>query len=317
MSAQLAGILSNSDGVALNSLQEIVTFFDSADETHMNLLGLLMNKVLQLNEVINTFLDPDMPALDAVLQSYYDANLCITSLTASGADGTSMASVLGDGIPHSGSSEAHAFFLSGSFTISYDLTQRITVDVDGNKTARGWDYVTNDLSIALQVAAGADAATAGTTWDAALAAAGGPGSEEAAFVSIHTTGSVATMQGVISSVYGFVPADLTKVPLLYADPENYVLEVGQYGDFPHFKGSEVSYESFVGWSLSYCTVAGDLSTKYSSILYGAQSGNTLNIATELNTSGVAQATEWPVSGNSITGEREGTPISDITALVSA
>lgn len=315
LQGQINSVLNNSDGVALNSLQEIVTHFDGNDDTHMNLLGLLMNKVLQINTVLDTALSPDLPALDAVLQAHFDANLCLTSLAGSGADGSSLTNVLGDGEGHTSSTHSMSYFLNQAFSICYDLTQRVIFE-DGVAVLKDFDYIAGDLWISGKVSDGThpDYATGQTAWDALVAVAG---DAQTAYQNDIGVSADLALKGLISTYYGFLPTDLTSVCLPYNDPQHYCLTVGQYGERPLYKGNEVTYEPFMGWSLDYCTVAGDASTKYSSIMSGSQAGNTLTISSMADGSGAVKALEFPVSGNALTGERYGVFISDMTQLTTA
>lgn len=308
LQTQVTALLSNSDGVALNSLQEVVDYFNSGDNSHDYLLGLLISTVLSQHNVLNTLLEPDFGALTAPLQTFYDQNVNLTSLSATGADGTSMDSTLS-------MNDLKSFLSGNNFVISYDLTRRITIDpATGAKTLRDWDWVTEDLFIASSVAQGLTSAQAQGAWAAALAANGND--VQVTFTNTVGMSSTIAMKMAIQAVYGFTPGDLTKVPLTYADPQNYMLEVYMQGAKPFFGGAEVSYEDEIGWALSYCSTPGDVSTKLSTILSGTQSGNTLTISTS-DLGGAAQAVEYPVSGNSWSNLREGTFISDISALVTA
>lgn len=61
------GILSNVAPEALDSLTEIVSHFSAADNTATQLVGLLISRVSAIQSVIDTLLDPDLPALDSLL----------------------------------------------------------------------------------------------------------------------------------------------------------------------------------------------------------------------------------------------------------
>lgn len=67
LQGQISGILSNADPAALDSLAEIVTYFNASDSNASNLLGLLITVVKSHSDLLNTLLEPDLPSLDALL----------------------------------------------------------------------------------------------------------------------------------------------------------------------------------------------------------------------------------------------------------
>lgn len=67
LQSQLTDIVSNVDPAALDSLSEVVSHFNAADSNASNLLGLLITRVTAIQSVIDTLVDPDLPALDALL----------------------------------------------------------------------------------------------------------------------------------------------------------------------------------------------------------------------------------------------------------
>ncbi len=87
--------------------------------------------------------------------------------------------------------------------------------------------------------------------------------------------------------------------LKYSDHTHYLLETGLSGAKPYFKGVEQTSLSPCEWRLSYCSVAGDDTSIYSTILSGGQSGKTLTIAPADGGYGV----EFPVNG--VSGSRDG------------
>lgn len=87
--------------------------------------------------------------------------------------------------------------------------------------------------------------------------------------------------------------------LKYADYQHYLLETELVGAKPWFKGVEQSALPSVNWRLTYCSVAGDDTSKYSTILSGTQSGKVLTISPADGVRGI----EFPVNG--VSGVRDG------------
>ncbi len=130
--------------------------------------------------------------------------------------------------------------------------------------------------------------------------------------TIAVSGGVLTGSSTDSEVKAFIEAGLTAVygsnyagsadaaQLSYMDPEHYCLRVGLVaGTKPVFKSASQSSLSDITWEVCYCTTAGDISTRYSTILSGTSAGSVLSIVPTVAGSGV----EFPVSG--IGGVRDG------------
>lgn len=69
LQGQIDNIVSNADPVALDSLSEIVSHFSAADSNTTNILGLLINRVANVENVINSLLDPDLDPMSATLSN--------------------------------------------------------------------------------------------------------------------------------------------------------------------------------------------------------------------------------------------------------
>jgi len=67
LQGQIDNIVSNVDPAALDSLSEIVAHFSAADSDTTNVLGLLVTRVVQVENVLNCLLDPDLDAMSATL----------------------------------------------------------------------------------------------------------------------------------------------------------------------------------------------------------------------------------------------------------
>ena len=80
--------------------------------------------------------------------------------------------------------------------------------------------------------------------------------------------------------------------LKYSDFSNYLLETGLSGAKPYFKDVEQTALPACDWRLSYCSVAGDDTSIYSTILSGSQSGKVLTVAPADGGYGI----EFPVNG---------------------
>lgn len=87
--------------------------------------------------------------------------------------------------------------------------------------------------------------------------------------------------------------------LKYSDHTHYLLETGLSGAKPYFKGVEQTALPACDWRLSYCSVAGDDTSIYSTILSGSQSGKVLTVAPADGGYGI----EFPVNG--VSGSRDG------------
>ena len=86
LQTQINYVTSNTDPGSLDSMTEVVTYFNDGDSTHKQLLQLLINRVVCAEDVLNNVLDPDLPPLSVLLQSLYDSY--VSSLTpASGCNG--------------------------------------------------------------------------------------------------------------------------------------------------------------------------------------------------------------------------------------
>jgi len=112
----------------------------------------------------------------------------------------------------------------------------------------------------------------------------------------------AFLQSTLDVIYGQAVVDntLEAYKLVYSDPAHYLLETGLVaGSKPYFKGAVVNTASNVDWRLTYCSVAGDSTSKYSTILSGTALNKQLTITPNVGQSGV----EFPVSG--LSGVRDG------------
>ena len=83
--------------------------------------------------------------------------------------------------------------------------------------------------------------------------------------------------------------------LKYGDYSHYLLEVGLSNSHPYYKGVEQTSLSSCSWRLSYCSIAGDDTSIYSTILSGNSSGKNLMISPAM--------IEFPVNG--VSGSRDG------------
>jgi hypothetical protein len=136
--------------------------------------------------------------------------------------------------------------------------------------------------------------------------------------TIAVSGGTLTVSSTDAEVEAFIVAGLTAVyganfsgtagaaTLSYVDPEHYLLQTNlPSGTKPVFKGAAQSALADIQWQLVYCTIAGDDTSKYSTILSGTQNGNTLTIAPD--------SVEFPVSG--VGGVRDGYKISQESLLI--
>ena len=83
--------------------------------------------------------------------------------------------------------------------------------------------------------------------------------------------------------------------LHYLDPEHYLMEIDlPVGSKPYFKGIVQNTLADVQWRLSYCSVAHDSTSVYSTILSGTKTNNQLQVVPVDPTS--VYGVEFPVSG---------------------
>jgi len=237
-------------------------------------------------------------AFSCCKQSFNDGcTAMLTSLSGSGHDGSSLANSLNFIYPDYNS----AYFLTTPFTISYDFTQRVDY-VDGNPVVRDTDYLI------------AEAGALDPNWATEVANHGGNVAE--AYHSINGLYWEVYSLSVLSHIYGTTYTDLTKVPLVYSDPEHYMLQLNLDTEVPvRFMGSDMVDQPTVQWKLTYCHTPGDFGTAYSDILRGTQIGDTLKISAMPDSAGLIRAVEYPVSG--FMGTFAGFFISDITELTVA
>ena len=87
--------------------------------------------------------------------------------------------------------------------------------------------------------------------------------------------------------------------LKYSDFGHYLLETGLSGAKPYFKGVEQTSLPDCAWRLSYCSVSGDDTSIYSTILSGSQSDKVLTVSPANGGYGI----EFPVNG--VAGVRDG------------
>ncbi len=112
----------------------------------------------------------------------------------------------------------------------------------------------------------------------------------------------AFLQAGLNSLHGANVLDdtLSAYRLKYVDPEHYCLEVNlPAGSKPYFQGVSQASLSDVSWRLSYCSIANDSNTIYSTILSGTQDGSQLTVLP----TALGGSVEFPVSG--VAGVQDG------------
>jgi hypothetical protein len=110
------------------------------------------------------------------------------------------------------------------------------------------------------------------------------------------------LKTVLDAAYGAAVlsgSTLADYRLKYSDFSNYLLETNLTATKPVFKGVVQTSLSDCEWRLSYCSIAGDPTSIYSTILSGSQSSKTLTITPTHSNLGI----EYPVSG--VSGNRDG------------
>jgi len=135
----------------------------------------------------------------------------------------------------------------------------------------------------------------------------------------------ATKAGLLAAYTSLAPADvadLTNVFLPYVDFDYYVLEHFSPGtNCVVYKGQPLILDHNVDWMLSYCTVAGQIESKYSTILYGSRTvGNVFQVGPTSMPNSTSLLLEFPVNGSSadlpgtniVTGDRVGVVVTGIT-----
>jgi len=110
------------------------------------------------------------------------------------------------------------------------------------------------------------------------------------------------LKGALDATFGasvLAGSTLADYRLKYSDHTHYLLETGLSGAKPYFKGVEQTALPACDWRLSYCSVAGDDTSVYSTILSGSQSDKVLTVTPTNGGYGI----EFPVNG--VSGNRDG------------
>jgi len=105
------------------------------------------------------------------------------------------------------------------------------------------------------------------------------------------------IKSVLDATFGLsvlANSTLADYRLKYSDYGHYLLETGLSGAKPYFKGVEQTALPDCAWRISYCSVSGDDSSIYSTILSGTQSGKVLTISPRAD--GSEYGIEFPVNG---------------------
>jgi hypothetical protein len=119
-------------------------------------------------------------------------------------------------------------------------------------------------------------------------------------VAAHGAATQAALLAAYPSLVAADVADLSSVFLPYLDFDHYVLEHFSPGtNCVYYKGNVFMLDHTVDWALTYCTVAGQISSKYSTILYGYRDGShNFKVGSTSMPDGTSVNLEFPVNGSS-------------------